>query len=55
MKSSGKGGAIVNLSSALGLFAVPQYSVYCGSKGAVHQLTRTMAAEYGPYKVSYPK
>ena len=51
MKSRGKGGSIVNLSSVLGLYAVPAYGVYCASKGAVHQLTRTMAAEYGPHNI----
>lgn len=51
MKARGKGGVIVNLSSALGFNVVPAYGVYCASKGAVDQLTRSMALEFGPYKI----
>ncbi|GIY76262.1 l-xylulose reductase [Caerostris darwini] len=52
MKARGKGGAIVNVSSALGFAVVATYGVYCASKGAVDQITRGMAVEYGPYGVS---
>ncbi|XP_054713986.1 carbonyl reductase [NADPH] 2-like [Uloborus diversus] len=51
MKARGQGGSIVNVSSTLGLYAAPSYGVYCGSKGAVHQLTRSMAVEFGPHKI----
>ncbi len=39
-------GCIVNNSSVLGLKAVPGVSAYNASKGAVTQLTRSMALEY---------
>ncbi|GIY35901.1 hypothetical protein CDAR_44801 [Caerostris darwini] len=51
MKARGKGGAIVNVSSALGFAVVATYGVYCASKGAVDQITRGMAVEYGPYGI----
>ncbi|CAL1278256.1 unnamed protein product [Larinioides sclopetarius] len=51
MKTRGKGGAIVNVSSALGFTVAPSYGVYCASKGAVDQLTRSMAVEFGPCNI----
>ncbi|CAL1278254.1 unnamed protein product [Larinioides sclopetarius] len=51
MKKRGKGGAIVNVSSVLGYTVSPSYGVYCASKGAVDQLTRSMAVEFGPYNI----
>ncbi|GBM48590.1 L-xylulose reductase [Araneus ventricosus] len=52
MKTRGKGGAIVNVSSVMGFTVAPGYGVYCASKGAVDQLTRSMAVEFGPCNVS---
>lgn len=40
------GGAVVNLGSIGGLVAVKEYSAYGASKGAVIQLTRSMALDY---------
>ncbi|KFM79006.1 L-xylulose reductase, partial [Stegodyphus mimosarum] len=51
MKERGLGGSIVNVSSMLALYAVQGYGSYCASKGAVHQLTRSMALEYGSYNI----
>ncbi|XP_035219007.1 L-xylulose reductase-like [Stegodyphus dumicola] len=51
MKARGQGGSIVNVSSMLALYTVHGYGFYCASKGAVHQLTRSMALEYGPYNI----
>jgi len=51
MKERGTGGSIVNVSSMLGLFVAPHYGIYSASKGAVNQLTRSMACEFGPYKI----
>ncbi|GFW78682.1 hypothetical protein TNCV_4261051 [Trichonephila clavipes] len=51
MKARGKGGAIVNLSSVMGFTVAPAYGVYCASKGAVDQLTRSMALDFGPYNI----
>ena len=45
------GGAIVNISSVGGYKAVPNHTIYCSAKGAMDQLTRTMALELGPHKV----
>jgi 3-oxoacyl-[acyl-carrier protein] reductase len=42
------GGAIVNISSTLGLAGHPGTSAYAVTKGAVAQLTRQLAAEFGP-------
>lgn len=39
-------GVVVNNSSILGLKASPGFAAYNSSKGAVNQLTRTMALEY---------
>ncbi|GFR23909.1 hypothetical protein TNCT_342061 [Trichonephila clavata] len=51
MKARGKGGSIVNLSSVMGFTVAPAYGVYCASKGAVDQLTRSMALDFGPYNI----
>lgn len=42
------GGSIVNISSTLGLAGHPGTSAYAVTKGAVAQLTRQLAAEFGP-------
>lgn len=46
LRQSG-GGAIVNVASQLGLVAAAGATAYCASKGAVIQLTRAMAIDYG--------
>ena len=40
------GGIIVNVASILGLVGTPLASVYCGTKGAVVQMTRALAVEW---------
>jgi NAD(P)-dependent dehydrogenase (short-subunit alcohol dehydrogenase family) len=45
IKAAGNGGAIVNVSSIYGLVGAPQQTVYCSAKGAVVQLTRSLAIE----------
>ena len=52
MVERGNGGAIVMVSSVSGLRGVLDHSVYCSSKGALDQLTRCLALELGPHKVS---
>ena len=42
------GGAIVNLSSVAGYEGYADFSTYCASKGAVTNLTRSMAREFAP-------
>jgi len=46
------GGRIVNLSSGLARFTLAGYSAYAAMKGAVEVLTRYMAKELGPRKIS---
>ena len=41
-------GAIVNLSSTCGQVGAAGLAAYCASKGAVNQLTKTMALELAP-------
>lgn len=45
MKSGGTGGAIINISSVLGLMVLNRLSAYAVSKAAVIQLTKAMALE----------
>lgn len=42
------GGRIVNISTGLTRFALPNYAAYASMKGAVEVLTRYMAKELGP-------
>lgn len=46
-----KSGAVVNISSVSGSFALPGQSVYSATKGAVNAMTRTMAKELAPYGI----
>ena len=41
-----QGGIIINVASVLGLRGFPLSSVYCGTKGAVVQLTKSLASEW---------
>ena len=41
------GGSIINTGSIASLVAFPTFTPYCASKGAVVQMTKTVAAEYG--------
>lgn len=51
MIERGKGGAIVMMSSMLGMRAMEIRSVYCCTKAAIDQLTRNLALELGPHKI----
>ena len=44
--------AIINLSSTCGQFGAAGLAAYCASKGAVNQLTRAMALELAPRKIT---
>lgn len=46
------GGRIVNISSGLARFSFPGYSIYAAMKGAVEVLTRYMAVELGPRRIT---
>jgi NAD(P)-dependent dehydrogenase (short-subunit alcohol dehydrogenase family) len=50
--AAGKGGKIVNTSSAYGLTVEAGLGIYCVSKGAVLQLTRALAAEWAPHGIN---
>ena len=46
------GGRIVNISSGLARFALPGYSAYAAMKGAMEVLTRYLAKELGPRRIT---
>lgn len=45
------GGGIVNISTGLVRFALPNYSVYASMKGAIEVFTHYLAKELGPRKI----
>lgn len=47
-----EGGSIVNFSSTTTLLMLPGYGSYTATKGAVEQLTRALARELGPKKIT---
>lgn len=51
MLSSGRGGAIVTISSIQGVTAFPRYWVYDTAKAAVTMSTRQIAMEYAPHGI----
>jgi NAD(P)-dependent dehydrogenase (short-subunit alcohol dehydrogenase family) len=51
MRDSGRGGAIVNVSSRLASIAVPGMAVYGAAKGALSALTRGAAIDLAPYGI----
>ena len=46
-----QGGAVINTASSAGVIGIPDCDAYTATKGAIVQLTKSMAAEYGRYKV----
>jgi NAD(P)-dependent dehydrogenase (short-subunit alcohol dehydrogenase family) len=46
------GGRIVNIASMAGLRVLPQIGVYCMSKAAVVQMTKSMALEWGKFGIN---
>ena len=52
MVAGGYGGAIVNVSSYTSKVALEEHAVYNSSKAALDMLTKVMALELGPHKVS---
>ena len=47
MKHMERGGAIINFSTSVSGAMLPAYSVYAATKGAVEQMTRQLAKEFG--------
>lgn len=52
MIRQGEGGRIINFSSAVGLNGLKRCVDYAASKGGVMSLTRALAKELGPYKIT---
>lgn len=48
----GSGGKIVNIVSIGGLVGLANEPAYCASKGAVANLTRQLAIDYGPHRIN---
>ncbi len=46
-----KGGSIINISSVAGTSPVPGAAVYCATKGAVDNITKSLSKELGPKKI----
>lgn len=51
MIARGQGGKIVMIGSLMSLLGLPYLTVYAMSKGALAQLTKTLAAEWGRYNI----
>ncbi len=51
MREAGKGGAIVNIASILGLRVAGNVAAYSASKAAVIQLTKSLALEWARYGI----
>jgi glucose 1-dehydrogenase len=51
MMDSQRGGKIVNITSIVAHAGIPQRAAYAASKGAVRQLTQTLALEWGKYNI----
>lgn len=51
-KRMAEGGRIINLSSSTTARLMPNYSAYVATKGAVEQLTRSLAVELGPRQIT---
>ncbi len=52
MVKQGKGGRIINISSIHEDLPMPTNAPYCATKGALRMLTRTIALELAPHKIT---
>jgi NAD(P)-dependent dehydrogenase (short-subunit alcohol dehydrogenase family) len=52
MLKQGRGGRIINVTSALGERAIANAAAYCAAQAGVHNLTRALATEWGPYGIT---
>ncbi len=51
MVARGQGGKVVNIGSLMSLLGLPYLSVYAITKGALGQLTKVLAAEWGRHNI----
>lgn len=51
MIARGRGGKIINIGSLMSLLGLPYLSVYAITKGALGQLTKALAAEWGRHNI----
>ena len=51
MIEGGRGGVIINVSSVAGLIGIPNMAAYCAAKGAIVNLTRSMAVDFAAQKI----
>ncbi|HKD05176.1 MAG TPA: SDR family oxidoreductase [Bryobacteraceae bacterium] len=51
MIERGRGGKVISIGSLLTLVGLPYMSVYSITKGAIGQLTKTLAAEWGEFNI----
>jgi gluconate 5-dehydrogenase len=51
MIARGQGGKVINIGSMMSILGLPYLSVYAITKGALGQLTRVLAAEWGRYNI----
>ena len=51
MIAQGRGGAIINISSAAGRMGIPKYGAYCATKWAMVGFTQQLAIELAPHHI----
>ncbi|MBW1721076.1 MAG: glucose 1-dehydrogenase [Deltaproteobacteria bacterium] len=52
MISQGRGGKVILVSSTRGMLGMANYTAYSPSKGAVSLMAKSLACEWGPYKIN---
>ena len=52
MIEQGRGGKVINVSSARGSLGMAGYTAYSSSKAAVNLLTKSLGCEWGPHKIN---
>jgi glucose 1-dehydrogenase len=52
LRSSGRAGRVVNISSVHEELPFPNFAAYCASKGGLRMLTRNLAVELGPLGIT---
>lgn len=52
MVEQGRGGKVILVSSPRGLLGMSRYTAYSPSKAAINLMTKSLACEWGPYKIN---